>query len=185
MSKEIEAVRQWLNEVVIGLNLCPFAAWPEKHNQIRITLTRDTTEEALLETLQSELTLASETPVSELETTLIVIPDMLQDFDDYNEFLHHVDALLRGFHWEGQFQVASFHPDYRFAGTHPEDDENLTNRSPFPLLHIIREESLEKAIANYPDPDGIPDRNIARMNELTAEEKVNLFPYLFGKAEKD
>ncbi|KEQ18110.1 DUF1415 domain-containing protein [Endozoicomonas numazuensis] len=185
MSKEIEAVRQWLKEVVIGLNLCPFAAWPEQHNQIRITLSTDTTEEALLETLQSELTLADETPASELETTLIVIPDMLQHFDDYNQFLHHVDALLRGFHWEGKFQVASFHPQYCFADTHPEDDENLTNRSPYPLLHIIREDSLEKAIANYPDPDGIPDRNIEQMNTLTMDEKLKLFPYLFAKADKD
>ncbi|WP_257254919.1 DUF1415 domain-containing protein, partial [Endozoicomonas sp. SESOKO3] len=87
MSKEINAVSQWLKEVVIGLDLCPFAAWPEQHNQIRITLSRDTTEDALLETLQSELTLAAETPASELETTLIVIANMLEDFDDYNQFL--------------------------------------------------------------------------------------------------
>lgn len=174
-----QAVTQWLKDVVIGLNLCPFAAWPEKHGQIRIEVTDSTTEEALLEKLQAEITLLSEQPASELETTLLAIPAMLEDFEDYNQFLDLVDQLVHSLGWEGEFQVASFHPDYCFAETHPEDAENLTNRSPYPVLHIIREASLEKALASHPDPDGIPDRNIECMNQLNSKEKRALFPYLF------
>jgi hypothetical protein len=180
MDAEINDVRHWLEQVVIGLNLCPFASWPNKHNQIRITVCRDKTEEAILETLQAELCLAEDTPISELETTLLVIPELLQDFDDYNQFLNLVDIFLRQYRWEGHFQVASFHPDYCFAGTQQDDPENLTNRSPYPILHIIREDSLEKALAQHPDPDSIPENNIEQMNVLTEDEKKKLFPYLFG-----
>jgi len=134
----------------------------------------------LLEDMQAELERLSDTPVSELETTVIAIPDMLEDFDDYNQFFDLVDLWLQQFGWEGEFQVASFHPHYQFADTDPDDAGNLTNRSPWPLLHLIREDSLEQALAHYPDPDGIPARNIARMESLNADERRRLFPYLFG-----
>lgn len=130
--------------------------------------------------MQAELERLSDTPVSELETTVIAIPDMLEDFDDYNQFFDLVDLWLQQFGWEGEFQVASFHPHYQFADTDPDDAGNLTNRSPWPLLHLIREDSLEQALAHYPDPDGIPARNIARMESLNADERRRLFPYLFG-----
>ena len=176
----IDDVRTWLDEVVIGLNLCPFAAKPRDENRVRIVVSHARTEEALLEDLQRELEHLADTPVAELETTVLTIPDMLEDFEDYNDFLDAVDIWLEQFGWEGELQVASFHPQYQFADTEPDDAGNLTNRSPWPLLHIIREESLERAIEHFPDVDGIPARNIVRMEALTAEERQRLFPYLFG-----
>jgi hypothetical protein len=181
MDEQIIAdVRSWVDEVVIGLDLCPFAARPRDEKRLRIAVSHATTEEALLDDLQAELERLADTPAEELETTLLAIPDMLEDFAGYNDFLDAVELWLEQFGWEGELQVASFHPDYQFADTEPDDAGNLTNRSPWPLLHIIREDSLEKAIEHYPDVEGIPDRNIRRMKALTAEEKKRLFPYLFG-----
>lgn len=176
----IEDVRQWLENVVIGLNLCPFAAKPFSERRIRIAVSQATTEEALLDDMQAELERLSDTPASELETTVLAIPAMLENFDDYNQFLDLVDLWLEQFGWEGELQVASFHPDYQFADTEPDDAGNLTNRAPWPLLHLIREDSLEAVIAHFPDVDAIPERNIARMKALTDDEKQRLFPYLFG-----
>ena len=181
MDEQIIAdVEQWLDEVVIGLDLCPFAARPRREKRVRIAVSHATDEEALLNDLQAELERLSDTPAAELETTLLAIPDMLEDFADYNDFLDAVDLWVEQFGWEGDLQVASFHPHYQFADTELDDPGNLTNRSPWPLLHIIREESLEKAIEHYPDVDAIPERNIARMKALGAEERKRLFPYLFG-----
>ncbi|MEE8378938.1 MAG: DUF1415 domain-containing protein, partial [Gammaproteobacteria bacterium] len=157
---QIEAVERWLKDVVIGLNLCPFAARPFGDKAIRIEVFEGDTETGLLEMLQSELILINDKPIVDLttsvhptknneasiETTLIVIPNMLHNFDTYNQFLNLVDALLDEFSWAGQYQIASFHPQYCFAGTAPDSPENLTNRSPYPLLHIIREASIETAL---------------------------------------
>ena len=176
----IDDVNQWLDEVVIGLNLCPFAAKPQREKRVRIAVSHATDEEALLNDLQAELERLSDTPATELETTLLAIPDMLEDFAQYNDFLDAVDLWVEQFGWEGELQVASFHPNYQFADTELDEPGNLTNRSPWPLLHIIREESLEKAIEHYPDVDRIPERNIARMQALTAAERAKLFPHLFG-----
>jgi hypothetical protein len=181
MDEQIIAdVEQWLDEVVIGLDLCPFAARPRREKRVRIAVSHATDDEALLNDLQAELERLSDTPVAELETTLLAIPNMLEDFADYNDFLDAVDLWVEQFGWEGDLQVASFHPQYQFADTEADDPGNLTNRSPWPLLHIIREESLEKAIEHYPDVDAIPERNIARMKALGPEERKRLFPYLFG-----
>ena len=181
MDEQIIAdVEQWLDEVVIGLDLCPFAARPRREKRVRIAVSHATDEEALLNDLQAELERLSDTPVAELETTLLAIPNMLEDFADYNDFLDAVDLWVEQFGWEGDLQVASFHPQYQFADTEADDPGNLTNRSPWPLLHIIREESLEKAVEHYPDVDAIPERNIERMKALGPEERKRLFPYLFG-----
>jgi hypothetical protein len=181
MDEQIIAdVKQWLDEVVIGLDLCPFAARPRREKRVRIVVSHATDEEALLNDLQAELEHLSDTPAAELETTLLAIPDMLEDFADYNDFLDAVDLWVEQFGWEGDLQVASFHPQYQFADTEADDPGNLTNRSPWPLLHIIREESLEKAIEHYPDVDAIPERNIARMKALSPDERKRLFPHLFG-----
>ena len=181
MDEQIIAdVEQWLDEVVIGLDLCPFAARPRREKRVRIAVSHATDDEALLNDLQAELERLSDTPVAELETTLLAIPNMLEDFADYNDFLDAVDLWVEQFGWEGDLQVASFHPQYQFADTEADDPGNLTNRSPWPLLHIIREESLEKAIEHYPDVDAIPERNIARLKALGPEERKRLFPYLFG-----
>jgi hypothetical protein len=175
-----QQVNQWLNDVVIGLNLCPFAAKPQRNKQIKIFVSEATQEESLLEDILSQFfELESSTP-EELETTLVVVPNMLEDFFDYNLFIDWVEALIKQQDWEGIFQLATFHPDYCFGGTDPEDDENLTNRSPYPVFHLIREESMEKVLKHYPNPEAIPDTNIARVESLSAEERRKLFPYLFS-----
>ena len=174
-----EQVNQWLNDVVIGLNLCPFAAKPQRNKQIKIFVSEASQEEALLEDILLQLIELSNTEPEKLETTLVVVPNMLQDFWDYNFFIDWVEGLIKQQGWEGIFQVATFHPDYCFGGAEPEDDENLTNRSPYPVFHLIREESMEKVLKHYPDPESIPDTNIARVSALSEEERKKLFPYLF------
>ncbi|HCH4262451.1 TPA: DUF1415 domain-containing protein [Vibrio parahaemolyticus] len=174
-----QQVDQWLNDVVIGLNLCPFAAKPLRNKQIKIFVSEATQEEALLEDILLQLIELSTTEPEKLETTLVVVPNMLQDFWDYNFCIDWVEGLIKQQDWEGIFQVATFHPDYCFGGAAPEDDENLTNRSPYPIFHLIREESMEKVLKHYPDPESIPDTNIARVSALSEEERKELFPYLF------
>ncbi|CAH1556517.1 conserved hypothetical protein [Vibrio jasicida] len=174
-----EQVDQWLNDVVIGLNLCPFAAKPQRNKQIKIFVSEASQEEALLEDILLQLIELSNTEPEKLETTLVVVPNMLQDFWDYNFFIDWVEGLIKQQDWESIFQVATFHPDYCFGGAEPEDDENLTNRSPYPVFHLIREESMEKVLKHYPDPESIPDTNIARVSALSEEERKKLFPFLF------
>lgn len=172
----IEAeVRQWLESVVIGLNLCPFAGRPFREGRVRIRVCEAREEIDVLTELQLALTELDESPVEKLETTLIAIPNLLGDFATYNDFLDQVDALLDEFEWSGQYQVASFHPQYQFADTHPDDISNFTNRSPVPLLHLLREDSVEAAIDSHPDVDGIPRANIRRLRELGAEQRRALF----------
>lgn len=171
-------VQQWVEQVVIGLNLCPFASGPFRSGLVRIVVSQAATEAALLDELRGELLRIDETPPDSLETTLLVVAGLLADFEVYNQFLDDVDHLLRRSGWEGLYQVASFHPLYQFEGTSPVDPGNLTNRSPFPILHILREASIDRAIAEYPNIDDIPDRNIQKMHALTAEEKRQYFPWL-------
>jgi hypothetical protein len=173
-----QQVRQWLEQVVIGLNLCPFAGLPYRNGQVRISVSQATTEDALLADLERELAQIDQTPASKLETTLLVVAGMLADFDAYNEFLTPVDALLRQEDCEGKYQVATFHPHYRFRGTRDDDPGNFTNRSPWPILHIIREASITQALSDYPDAEAIPERNISKMQSLTLPEIRNCFPWL-------
>ncbi|MCW8328647.1 DUF1415 domain-containing protein [Photobacterium sp. SDRW27] len=174
----IQQVQQWLEDVVIGLNLCPFAAKPNRNKQIKIHVCESTAEEQLLEEIYREIQLLDETPAEELETTLVVAPYLFSEFDDYNQFLDLVDGLIIQTGKEGTYQVASFHPDYCFYGTDPDDAENLTNRSPFPIFHLIREASMEKVLKHYPDPEGIPERNIDCVENLSPEQVKKLFPFL-------
>ena len=162
----ILAVRKWVGTFVVGLNLCPFAKRELVKNRVRFVSTAATTTEQLLTVLHAELERLNADP--SVETTLLIHPDVLQDFYDYNDFLNVADNLLVDMALEGTYQIASFHPDYQFGGTHPEDAENYTNRAPYPLLHLLREESLEQVIADYPDVDEIPERNIELMNRLGA-----------------
>ena len=177
----IANVARWLNEVVIGLNLCPFSAKPTRENRVRFVVSNAQEDEDLLQDLQREMELLDEKLASEIETTLVIIPNHLQDFFDYNQFLNWADQLLKRNRWVGVYQLATFHPDYCFADAEPDDAENLTNRAPYPVLHIIREASLEKALEYFSDVDEIPEINKVRVESLTAEEKQKLFPYLFGK----
>ncbi len=166
----IEAgVRRWLERAVIGLNLCPFAKAVYARQQVRIVVSDAGTESALLEQLGEEMALLRDTPAEDIDTTLLVHPRVLQDFLDYNDFLDTADALVEAMELDGVLQVASFHPYYQFADTDPEDAENLTNRAPYPILHLLREDSVDRAVAAYPEPDAIIERNVATMRELGAE----------------
>ncbi len=160
----IQAVRQWVETFVVGMNLCPFAKRELVKKRVRFVTTAATTAEQLLQVLQTELELLNADP--SVETTLLIHPAVLQDFYDFNDFLGCADSLLVDMELEGIYQVASFHPDYQFGGTRPGDAENYTNRAPYPVLHLLREESLERVIADYPDVDDIPERNIELMNSL-------------------
>jgi hypothetical protein len=173
-------VFRWLNSVVIGLNLCPFASKPTRENRVRFQISTATTEEQLLSELSDEMRLLDATPTAELETTLLIIPQLLGDFYDYHQFLGWAQANLKRDGWHGIYQLASFHPDYCFAGAEQDDPENLTNRAPYPIVHIIREQSLSAALNYVEDVEGIPERNKIRVAELNEAERRELFPYLFG-----
>ena len=165
--EQIRVVRQWVEDVVVELNLCPFAKRELIADRVRFVVTDATSEDELLETLAFELEFLGSTP--SIETTLVIHPHVLGDFSLYNQFLDNADRLLVALKLEGVFQVASFHPDYQFADTKADDAENYTNRSPCPILHLLREESLERVIASTPDIDQIPKRNIETMNRLGTE----------------
>ena len=174
-----EDISHWLREVVIGLNLCPFASYPHTQNLIHVAVSDATTDIEIIEALQKEIERLEQEGPAKIETSLLVLTDTLKDFIDYNQFLSLVDALLDANNWVGDYQVASFHPNYQFGGTHPDDAENLTNRAPYPILHIIREASLEKALADYPDAENIFIRNIDTVSNLNEAQLHALFPYIY------
>lgn len=161
-------IRRWLERAVIGLNLCPFSKSVYLKQQVRIVVSDASTARALLEELGEELALLRDTPAEQVDTTLLVHPQVLQDFRDYNDFLDDADALVEVLALDGVLQVASFHPHYQFAGTEPDDAENLTNSAPYPILHILREDSVARAVEAFPEPDSIIERNIATMQQLGA-----------------
>ena len=165
----IAATRRWLERAVIGLNLCPFAKAVHAKGQVRFVLSDATTPEALLAQLGEELLLLRDADPEAIDTTLLVHPGVLGDFLDYNDFLDLADALVAELGLEGEIQVASFHPDDLFAGTAPDDVSNFTNRAPHPTLHLLREASVERAVAAFPDPDAIIERNIATLDALGVE----------------
>jgi len=177
----VRAVRQWVDSCVVGLNLCPFAKRELVNNRVRFSQAEATTGEQLLVALEAELELLNDDP--SIETTLLIHAKVLQDFSDYNQFLNLADGLLVEMKLDGVYQVASFHPDYQFGGTDPSDAENYTNRSPYPLLHLIREESLERAIAGYPDVEQIPERNIELMNSLGSNKLAEIMQSCFDAAD--
>lgn len=176
----LASVRLWVESVVVELNLCPFAKRELVNQRVRFFVSEAASEQKLLVDLLSELTRLEHDP--DIETTLLILPHVLQDFCDYNQFLDYVDNLLEHHNWVGVFQVASFHPDYQFGGTEVDDEENYTNRSPYPVLHLLREASLEKAIEHYGDVDEIPERNVALMKKLGKTELAAMLEACFGEA---
>ncbi|USX18898.1 DUF1415 domain-containing protein [Oxalobacteraceae bacterium OTU3REALA1] len=156
----------WLEKAVIGLNLCPFAKAVHVKGQIRYVVSDADTPEALLEKLMEELEYLAEADPEKVDTTLLIHPNVLADFEDYNEFLDVADAALEDMQLDGQLQVASFHPDYQFADTHQNDIENYTNRSPYPTLHLLREDSVERAVEAFPEASDIFEKNIATLRAL-------------------
>ena len=171
----IAATRRWVERAVIGLNLCPFAKAVYVKQQVRFVLSDASTPEALLEELAEELILLRDADPEQVDTTLIVHPDVLIDFLDYNDFLDNADAAVEALDLQGVIQVASFHPDYQFAGTMPDDISNYTNRSPYPTLHLLREDSVSRAVDAFPDADSIVDRNIETLDKLGVEGWRKLF----------
>ena len=165
----LRATRAWVEQAVIGLNLCPFAKAVQVRGLVRYVCSEARDSGALLDVLREELLRLRDTPVEEIETTLLVHPWLLGDFLDYNDFLDTADALLRELGLEGLLQIASFHPDYRFAGTEAEDLGNATNRSPHPTLHLLREASIDRAVAAFPDADTIVDANLRTLRALGPE----------------
>ena len=165
----IALTRRWLEKAVIGLNLCPFAKAVYAKGQVRFAFSDATTPQQLIEQLGEELLLLRDTPPDQVDTTVLVYPHVLQDFLDYNDFLDQVDALVEALGLDGVLQVASFHPDYRFADSDADDIENFSNRSPFPTLHLLREDSIDRAVEAYPDPDAIVERNYATLRQLGHE----------------
>lgn len=165
----IAATRNWLEKAVIGLNLCPFARAVYAGDRIRYAVSDAATPEALLQALAKELCHLAQTDEGKTETTLLIHPGVLDDFLDYNDFLEVADALVIDLGYEGVLQVASFHPHYQFAGTDPDDIDNCTNRSPYPTLHLLRESSVERAVAAHPDTGRIYQDNIETLRRLGRE----------------
>jgi len=164
-------VRCWLESFIIELNLCPFAKRELVKNRIRFTVSSAVSAEQLLTALLEEMRLLEADP--ETETTLLIHPDVLQEFEGYNQFLDLADALIDQEGYGGVFQVASFHPQYRFAQTEDEA-ENYSNRSPYPLLHILRESSVAVQVESYPDIAAIPQKNIELLRKLGVEKLRSL-----------
>ena len=165
----VAATRAWLERAVIGLNLCPFAEAVHFKSQIRYAVSAAQTPEGLLADFVAELRTLQAADPSEIETTLLVHPRVLGDFLEYNDFLELADAAVAGEGMEGEIQVASFHPRYQFAGTRPEDIENCSNRSPYPMLHLLREASIARAVAAFPHASQIFERNIETLRRLGHE----------------
>lgn len=165
----ITDTQQWLERAVIGLNLCPFAKAAYVKQRVHFTVSAATSDEALLDDLIVALQALHAADPAECETTLLIHPQALTDFLDYNDFLDAADAALDALGLTGVIQVASFHPQYQFAGTEPRDIENFTNRAPYPLLHLLREDSIEQVVQSYPDVDDIPRRNIETLQRLGPE----------------
>ena len=171
--QEVERrVENWLTSIVIDLNLCPFAQREYRKNSIRFKTSIASTEEDVVRDLVVELSLLKKH--DDIETTLLILPNIFSDFAYFNDFLGFVDSLLDEMYLDGIFQCASFHPNYHFEGTDVNDVENYTNRSPYPILHLLRETSLDSVVEKHPNTGQIPLDNIALMNKLGSEHMVTL-----------
>jgi hypothetical protein len=165
----IVATRRWLERAVIGLNLCPFAKAVHAKRQVRYAVTAATTAEELRAELGHEIELLAAADPLEIETSLLIHPRAMTDFIDFSLFLKEADAVVRRLGQDGSVQIASFHPDYEFAGSAPDDVANCTNRSPHPTLHLLREASIDRAVAAFPDAAAIYERNIETLRRLGHE----------------
>ncbi|PUA17226.1 DUF1415 domain-containing protein [Glaciimonas sp. PCH181] len=166
--------KRWLEKAVIGLNLCPFAKAVYIKDQIRFVVSNAETGADLLKELGAELDFLHQTDPTLIDTTLLIHPLVLGDFLDYNDFLDDADALLQQQDLEGEIQIASFHPDYQFAGTDATDITNYTNRSPYPTLHLLREDSIDRAVEAFPDAADIFEKNMQTLNDLGRDGWKNL-----------
>ncbi|SIS39799.1 DUF1415 domain-containing protein [Neptunomonas antarctica] len=175
--EEIVALsRQWVETIVVGLNLCPFAAPVVRNDTLRYAVTDAESMEALASNFLQELNLIQEKEEKEIATTLVIMPRAVSDFYDYLDLLAYFEDLLAKSGLSGVFQLASFHPAYLFAGVEPDDLSHWTNRSPFPMVHIIREGQMSRVLTHYDNPEEIPERNIKLLRELGREGLVERFP---------
>ena len=165
----IAATRKWLERAVIGLQLCPFAATAHLNDRVRYCVSAQRSCVGLLEDLADELHALQDADPLKCETTLLIHPQVLTDFREYNDFLDACDAAVADLGFEGELQVASFHPRYQFAGSDSQDIENYTNRSPYPMLHLLREASVARAVANFPHIDRIGSTNKETLQRLGHE----------------
>lgn len=165
----VASTQVWLERAVIGLNLCPFAKSVHVRKQIRYAVTSAQTADELLAELEHELQLLAATDAKMLDTTLLIHPQAMVDFLDFHFFLAEADAAIRNLGFDGVFQIASLHPQYEFSGSDPDDIDNFTNRSPYPTLHLLREASIDRAVASFPDAADIFEKNIDTMNRLGHE----------------
>ena len=171
----LSATQTWLEKAVIGLNLCPFANSVHVKKQIRYAVSDAENARDLHSDLLRELTFLLNTDPEAVETTLLIHPGVLTDFLDFNDFLDVADALLEELNADGILQIARFHPDYQFAGSTPDDIENYTNRSPYPTLHLIREESIDRAVDAFDDTDDIYHKNMETLNKMGLDGWRKLF----------
>ena len=165
----LAGTRAWLEKAVIGLNLCPFAKAVYVRDRVRLVVSQARHMDDLLDELDRELDLLVATPAEQIDTTLIIHPTLFPDFLDFNDFLEIAEGVLGEHQLEGVVQLASFHPQYQFEGTEPEDMGNFTNRAPYATLHLLREDSVEKAIEGLADPDAIYRDNIQTLERLGLE----------------
>ena len=165
----LAATRHWLEKAVIGLNLCPFAKAVYVKNQVRLVVSQARHADDLLEELDRELDLLVATPAEQIDTTLLIHPTLFDDFLDFNDFLEVAEGVLDEHGLEGVIQLASFHPQFQFDGSEPDDIGNYSNRAPFAMLHLLREESVERAVAAYPEADTIFEKNVETLERLGHE----------------
>lgn len=164
-----EETRKWVQEFVVGLSLCPFASAPMRAGLVHIAVSEATDLTGLAADLARETEDLLDRSRAERETSLLVVPHMLQDFDEFLDFLADMEPLWEEANLDGILQLVSFHPDYRFADAPANDPANATNRSPYPMLHLLREDSITEVLETHPDPDGIPQRNIALLRRMGEE----------------
>ena len=162
----IAATVQWLERAVIGLNLCPFAKGVHTKGQVHYVVSHASSEQELLEQLRAELLDLKSIPAQTRDTTLLMLPGLMEDFLLFNDFLGRADKVLRRCGLEGVLQIASFHPQFQFVGTDEDDISNFTNRAPYPTLHLLREESIDRAVAAFPQAEDIYDKNMQTLATL-------------------
>jgi hypothetical protein len=162
----IATTRLWIEKAVIGLNLCPFAKAVYVKNQIRYVVSAAQNTDQLLTELEAELRALHAADPAEIDTTILIHPHVLTDFLDYNDFLDVANETVEALELDGEIQIASFHPHYQFAGTDMNDIENYTNRSPFPILHLLRESSIDRAVEAFPEADTIYEKNMETLRKL-------------------
>lgn len=160
---------RWMERAVIGLNLCPFAKAVHSKGQIHYVVSEATDARDLLQALHQELEALAEANPEKRDTTLLIAPQCLEDFLDFNDFLELADNLIDALDLGGILQVASFHPRFQFADTEPGDITNATNRAPYPTLHLLREESIDRAVEAFPEAETIYERNMQVLQDLSAD----------------